>query len=120
MLFYKPLFSFVVAFAAASSVVASTIPVARGDGYAPPTPQPTDQCNEGDTYCCNTWTNSQNPLLEDFGVPVSILDGNLIDGLDCEGVLSGGTCNSQKLCCQHSFDDSYSIVSVNCVGINAL
>ena len=31
MLFHKPLFSFVVAFAAASSVVASAIPVARND-----------------------------------------------------------------------------------------
>lgn len=89
MLFYKPLFSFVVAFAAASSVVASTIPVAR-DNYPPPSPQPTNECDGGDRYCCNTWTNSKNPDLGVIGLLLSILNGNLIDGLNCASVLSGG------------------------------
>ena len=38
MLFYKPLFSFVVAFAAASSVVASAIPVEDRDSDLDPKP----------------------------------------------------------------------------------
>jgi hypothetical protein len=92
MLFYKPLFSFVVAFAAASSVVASTIPVARGGGeYPPPSPKPTNVCGQEKKFCCDTWTNSKNPALGVIGPLSSILDGNLIDGFNCEGVFSGGT-----------------------------
>jgi hypothetical protein len=90
MLFNKPLLSFVMAFAAASSVVASTIPLAR-DGYIPS--PPTNECNNGSPYCCNTVTNSQDPAVLGIGDLVSTLKDNLVNGLDCNSVLgvTGGT-----------------------------
>lgn len=90
MMFYKPLVSLVVALATASSVAASATPVVRGD-YPPPSPSPTSSCDAANTYCCNTWTNSQNPALGVIGILLSLLNGNLIDGLDCTSLLSGGT-----------------------------
>lgn len=95
MQFFKALFSFVLAFATASSVLASTIPVARGDyghgDYPPPSPQPTSSCGGANTFCCNTLTNSANPALGNFGVLNGILNGGLIQGLSCLTVLGGGT-----------------------------
>lgn len=90
MMFYKPLVSFVVAIAAASSVAASATPVAargatpvaRGD-YPPPSPSPTNECGSGNTYCCDTWTNANNPILALIGllIPLNI---DLIQGVLCE------------------------------------
>ena len=111
MMFYKPLVSFILAFAAASSVAAIATPKAQGGSqagsqggsqagsqggsqagsqgnYSPPAPSPVSQCAAADTYCCNTWTNSQNPDLGSVGVS---LNSNLIDGVGCSNVPIGGT-----------------------------
>jgi hypothetical protein len=85
MLFYKPLVSFVVAFVSASSVVASVTPVARTN-YPPPSPPAVNQCNSAQTYCCNTWTNANNPALPLGLIDVLlglVLDINLIQALGC-------------------------------------
>lgn len=85
MLFYKPLVSFVVAFVAASSVAGSATPVARTN-YPPPSPPAVNQCNSSQTYCCNTWTNANNPDLPLglIGVLLGlVLDINLIQALGC-------------------------------------
>jgi hypothetical protein len=92
MLSYKSLLSFVVAFAAASSVVASTIPVARGD-YPPPPSAPT--CNGANEFCCNTLANPGDSALNVIGPDLlKTLQVGLINGLQCNNVLSippGGT-----------------------------
>lgn len=95
MMFYKLLISFLMAFVAASCVAASATPVARSNyDYPPPLPDPTptSQCDPADTYCCNTWTTSQNPVLgvTDIGVLFYHLDPNLIDGLDCTSTFDNG------------------------------
>jgi len=79
MMFYKPLVSLVVAFAAASSVVAAAAPEARG-GKA---------CEGGKSkYCCDTVTDSNNPLVKASGIT---LDPSLVDGLNCVSIASDGT-----------------------------
>jgi len=80
MMFYKPLVSLTVAFAAASSVAAAAAaPEARGG----------TSCDVGKSeYCCTTVTDSKNIIVQATGIP---LDANLLDGLGCTSIVSGGT-----------------------------
>ena len=55
MMLYKPLVSFIAAFAAATSVAASAIPVERGGGGG--------ACNTGTQSCCNTIASSNDPIV---------------------------------------------------------
>jgi hypothetical protein len=79
---HKSLVSFIAAFAVATSVTASAIPVARNDG---------SECNTGTLQCCDSTAYSNDPVLAslasllDIALPV---DASIPIGISCFGVLS--------------------------------
>jgi len=95
MLFYKSLFSLVMAFAA------SATPVRRGGGGGlpgyNPSPNPPisgSKCQQQNIQCCNTVTSQSDPQINDILGGVGIMNGinpNLLAGQSCVPIASGGT-----------------------------
>jgi Fungal hydrophobin len=93
MMLYKPFVSLVAVLAAASSVAATTIPVARDDGgFPPPNLTPVSQCNTGAVQCCNTFTSTSNPLVGILtGIVGLAADAALGVGITCTNAVLGST-----------------------------
>ena len=91
---YKPIVALFMALAATGGVAASTTPVRRGGGYAPP-PGPTIPAGDCNTdtklYCCDSLTSTSNPIVGLLGLVG--LGPNTLAGLDCDdlGVLSSSS-----------------------------
>ena len=85
MLFHKSLVSLVMAFAAASCVIAATTPVARGGAPGP-------QCNTGSPQCCNTYTSASDSRVAYLSPEIleAAQDSDIPFALDCNDFLFGG------------------------------
>jgi hypothetical protein len=79
MKFTIPFVSLIAAFALASGVAACD------GGYPPPNSTPVSQCNTANTYCCDTYTSSSNPLAALLATLLGIININpsLGVGLSC-------------------------------------
>jgi hypothetical protein len=99
MLFYKSLFSLVMAFAAVSSVAASATPVRRGGGlpgYNPTLPPPISesQCGQQKMECCDTVISQSDPQFANLLGSVGVLNNvkpTMLAGGGCIPIVSGGT-----------------------------
>lgn len=91
---YKPLVALFMAFAATGSVAASTTPVRRGGGYAPPPlgrTIPARDCESNtNLYCCQRLTSTSDPSVADSLSSLVGVGSDALAGLDCTniGVLS--------------------------------
>jgi hypothetical protein len=79
---YKSLVALFMAFAATGGVAASTTPVRRGGGYAPPPTRAGDCNTDTKLYCCNSLTPASDPIVTALTGLVG-LSANTIAGLNC-------------------------------------
>ncbi|KIK62254.1 hypothetical protein GYMLUDRAFT_242934 [Collybiopsis luxurians FD-317 M1] len=105
---------------AALATIASATPTsltARGQGGQC---IPSSDCSTGPVQCCDTSSVAGSSVVGSListialGLGITIPSGTLV-GLTCTNVVSGGTCNSQAVCCN---DNSHnSLISIGCVPV---
>ncbi|KAG6861146.1 hypothetical protein C0995_003414 [Termitomyces sp. Mi166 len=67
------------------------------------TPSKTPTCSSGSTLCCNSLSDSSNPLVKTLaGLLGAVLLPTVGVGLTCSSLRAGATCSQQTVCCQNN------------------
>ncbi|KIK66454.1 hypothetical protein GYMLUDRAFT_239401 [Collybiopsis luxurians FD-317 M1] len=76
---------------------------------------PSSSCSTGPVQCCDTLTTGTSAAATTVlaSIPATLTNPNVNVGLNCNFVVSGGTCDGQALCCADNSLESPSTVSLS-------